>query len=86
MKPLSAPALVLAFGGGTLTTSAYAALPSVPGKTSVIDANKNGKIEKTEFVAYMSKAFDKAAGGKGYCTYEEIQSAYQNVQDNFYIN
>ena len=87
MKPVSALAVVLALGAGSVVTStAWADLPKAPSKISVIDANKNGKIEKSEYLAFMSSAFDKAAGAKGYCTYEEVQAGFDDMRKNFYIN
>ena len=87
MKPISALAVVLALGAGSLVTStAFADLPKAPSKISVIDTNKNGKIEKSEFLAHMSASFDKAAGAKGYCTYEEVQQGFADMRNNFYIN
>lgn len=77
-KSLSILALTLALGGGMLATPSFAAVPSNAGDVQVMDTNKNGKVEKDEYLAYMSKAFDKAAGTKGYCTFEEIKKGLSN--------
>jgi ABC-type sugar transport system substrate-binding protein len=75
-KSVSILALTLALGGGMLATPAFAAVPSNAGDVKVMDTNKNGKVEKDEYLAYMSKLFDKAAGTKGYCTFEEIKAGF----------
>ncbi len=88
MQPVSALALVLALGaGGLVTSAAYAATPTAPAKIAVMDTNKNGRIEKSEYLAYMSSAFDKTAGAKGYCSYEEIEKGFDDMRNRgLYVN
>lgn len=76
---LSAIALSVAFLGG-IATPAFADVPKAPRNIAVIDTNNNGRIEKEEFLAHMSTAFDKTAGDKGYCTFEEVQDSFQQLQ------
>lgn len=80
-KSISILALTLALSGGMLATPAFAATPSNAGDVKVMDANNNGKVEKTEYLAFMSKAFDRAAGTKGYCTYEEVKKGFHDDFD-----
>jgi len=44
-----------------------------------MDTNKNGKVEKDEYLAFMAKEFDKAAGKKGYCTFEEVDKGVKEM-------
>ncbi|MBI5789933.1 MAG: hypothetical protein HZA63_00505 [Rhodocyclales bacterium] len=74
-------ALTLALGAGMLTTPAFADLPNKPGDIRVMDTNKNGRIEKDEYLAHMAKMFDKAAGTKGYCTFEEVIQGFRGNTD-----
>jgi hypothetical protein len=76
-KILTATALTVAITGGMFAAPAYADVPKGPAAISVLDTNKNGRIEKDEYISYMSAAFDKSAGTKGYCTFEEIASGFQ---------
>lgn len=80
-KTVSILALTLALGGGMLATPAFADLPSKPGDIRVMDTNKNGKIEKDEYLAFMAKQFDRAAGAKGYCTFQEIIEGFRSNQE-----
>lgn len=80
-KSVSILALALALGGGMLATPAFADLPKEPGDIRVMDTNKNGKIEKDEYIAYVSKMFDKTAGAKGYCTFEEVKKGFREGFD-----
>ena len=74
---LSAAALTVALTGGMVFSPAYADLPKGPAAISVIDSNKNGRIEKEEYLSYMGTEFDKSAGAKGYCTFEEIATGFR---------
>jgi len=63
-------------------------LPSKPESVKTMDTNKNGKVEKQEYLAYMGKAFDKLSGGKGYCTFAEVRfgtsvmnAAFETAED-----
>lgn len=75
----SAVALALALSGGLVSSQAWADLPSKTGDIRVIDTNKNGKVEKDEYLAFMAKEFDKTAGKKGYCTFEEVDQAFRQM-------
>lgn len=33
-------------------------------------------MSKNEYLEFMGKKFDQAAGAKGYCTFEEIKQAF----------
>lgn len=79
-KSISILALSLALGGSMLATPAFADLPRQPGDIRVMDTNKNGRVEKDEYLAFMAKQFDKAAGTKGYCTFEEIKQGFIDNQ------
>lgn len=72
-KIASAVVLGVALSGG-----AGLALADVPLNSPIrqIDTNKDNKITKEEYLAFMAKEFDKAAGAKGYCTYEEVQKGF----------
>lgn len=72
---VTAIALGLALAGGSVAPS-FADVPKAPQKISDIDANKDKKITKEEYLAFMAKAFDSSAGSKGYCTYEEIAKGF----------
>lgn len=74
---LSVTALSVAFAGGMVAAPAYADLPKGPAAISVIDSNKNGRIEKDEYLSYMGAEFDKTAGAKGYCTFEEVAAGFK---------
>ncbi|GAB4181079.1 MAG: hypothetical protein Fur0039_25930 [Rhodocyclaceae bacterium] len=74
-KSATAIALALALTGGLAAAPAFADLPSKPQDIRIMDTNKNGRVEKQEYLAFMAKAFDETAGAKGYCTFEEIDRA-----------
>lgn len=84
-KSASALAIIAALSTGFMATSAHADLPKQPVSIKVMDTDKNGKIEKAEFLAFMDKEFDKLAGGKGYCTFEEIARGFDEM-DKIYRN
>jgi hypothetical protein len=71
-KSATAIALLMALGAGFAATPALADLPSKQ-DVKEVDANKDGKVSKQEFLAFMGKRFEQTAGAKGYCTYEEIR-------------
>ena len=79
-RSVSIVTLALALAGGLVSGPAAAEVPKAPVKISVMDANKNGRIEKEEYVAYMTKAFDEAAGAKGYCTFEEVAAGFRRFE------
>ena len=64
--------LSLALLGAVASAPALAELPKGAVNVKVMDTNKNGKVEKDEYLAFMAKEFDKTAGAKGYCTFEEV--------------
>ena len=68
---------------GLSVNSVLADLPSKPLSVKVMDTNKNGKIEKREYLAFMGAEFDKAAGAKGYCTFAEIRSGLKKMHSVF---
>lgn len=67
--------LPLALAGMLASPLALADLPQAnkPQNVREMDTNNNGRVEKEEYVAYMTRNFEKAAGSKGYCTFEEVQ-------------
>mgnify|MGYP003478492555 CR=1 FL=1 len=79
MKP-SKIASAIALGAALTIGSAGFALADVPANSPVwsMDVNKDKKVTKEEYLAYWAKMFDKAAGSKGYCTYEEVQKYFEN--------
>lgn len=81
----SAVALLLALSGGLVSGQALADLPTAKVDIRTIDTNKNGRVEKDEYLAFMAKEFDKAAGKKGYCTFEEIDKGFRAMPGNLYL-
>lgn len=79
IKSASAVALALTLSGGLISTQAVADVPSNPGDIRTMDTNKNGKVEKDEYLAFMAKEFDKSAGKKGYCTFEEVDKGFRGM-------
>ena len=79
VKSASAITLAMALSSGLMSSPAFADVPSKPGDLRVIDANKNGKVEKDEYLAFMAREFDKAAGKKGYCTFEEVDQGFRQM-------
>ena len=86
IKSASVVALAMALAGGLAAQTALADLPNTPANVKVMDKNKNGRIEKDEYLAYMGAQFDKAAGKKGYCTFEEVSSGLRNLGSAFPID
>ena len=85
-KSALAIAIALALTGAFGTQSVYANVPNTPANVKVMDKNKNGKIEKEEYIAYMSRRFDELAGGKGYCTFEEVSTGLRNLGSTFPVD
>lgn len=81
-KFVSALALALALGAG-VSAPAFADLPKAEQRVNIraLDTNKNGKVEKDEYLAFMAKEFDKSAGAKGYCTFEEVDRGFRRMPD-----
>ena len=81
------PRILLALTCSTLLAAplAHADLPKVDAKPDVreMDANNNGRIEKDEYVSYITRSFEKAAGAKGYCTYEELLGGFKRWMDRY---
>lgn len=73
----SAAAVTLALIGGMASTSALAEVPKAPKDIAAMDTNKNGRIEKDEYVTAMTAEFEKTAGSKGYCTFEEVAEGWR---------
>lgn len=83
LKAASAIALASMLAGGLATNTAFADLPKKPLNVKVMDTNKNDRIEKAEYLAFMGAQFDKLAGGKGYCTYQEVADGIRNMPSAF---
>lgn len=80
---VSMSALALALGGGLVAPSAWADLPNTPANVKLMDANNNGRIEKSEYLAYMGSQFDRQAGSKGYCTFDEVSTGLRSLGSVF---
>lgn len=83
MKSASVVALAITLAGGLAAQTALADLPNTPANVKIMDKNKNGRIEKSEYLAFMGAAFDKLAGNKGYCTFEEISAGLKSMGSAF---
>lgn len=80
MKPTKyalTAALALLLAGGLATGTAFADLPKKDVDIKAIDTNKDGKIQREEYLAFMGKEFDKTAGAKGYCTFAEVKQGFE---------
>lgn len=75
----SAIALALALSGGLISSPVMADLPAKTGDIRVMDTNKNNKVEKDEYLVFMAKEFDKTAGKKGFCTFEEVDQGMRQM-------
>jgi len=88
MKSLSVKSLsgAVLLGLTVLAASpSFAANPCAPtSNVKAMDANRDGKVTKDEYLAAMGATFDKAAGAKGYCTYEEIAEALNKLPRDFH--
>ncbi len=82
-KSASVVALAIALAGGLAAQTALADLPNTPANVKVMDKNKNGRIEKDEYLAYMGAQFDRLAGKKGYCTFEEVSDGMRKMGSAF---
>ena len=52
-------ALAMLLGAGLLASPVHAELPKEPRNVAVMDANKDGKIDRVEYLDYMGTLFDK---------------------------
>ncbi|MBK7355947.1 EF-hand domain-containing protein [Propionivibrio sp.] len=65
----------MALAGGMVATPAFA--DKSDDMMKMMDTNKNGMIEKDEYLAYQSKVFDKmAADKKGQATMKDVMKAF----------
>jgi|GEM_PF-2057110 len=83
MKSVSVAALAIALAGGLAVQTAWADLPNTPANVKVMDQSKDGKIQKSEYLAFMGAQFDKQAGNKGYCTFDEISAGLKKMGSAF---
>lgn len=68
--------------GGLAASAARADLPkAAQANVREMDTNKNGRIEKDEYLTYMGRMFDRAAGSKGYCTFQEVIDSMQKLEE-----
>ncbi|MBK8400393.1 MAG: hypothetical protein IPL29_04840 [Propionivibrio sp.] len=73
-------ALSMALAGGMVATPAFA--DKSDDMMKMMDTNKNGMIEKDEYLAYQSKVFDKmAADKKGQATMKDVMKAFPAAFD-----
>lgn len=75
---VSVLAMSVALLGG-FAAPAFADVPKAPADVGVIDTNKDGRIDKVEFLAYMGASFDELAGANGYCTFEEVEEGFRRL-------
>ncbi len=81
-ESVSALAAAAFVAGGIAVAPARADLPKAQTvNIKAMDTNKNGRIEKEEYMAAMSAMFDRAAGTKGYCTYEEVSKGLGELNE-----
>ncbi len=78
-KSVGALAAALVLVGSLAAMPARADLPRVVVDLREMDKNKNGRIERDEYLAAMAEMFDKAAGAKGYCTFEEVRTGLRQL-------
>ncbi len=78
-KSVGALAAALMLVGSLAAMPARADLPRVVVDLREMDKNKNGRIEREEYLAAMAEMFDKAAGAKGYCTFEEVRTGLRQL-------
>ena len=83
IKSASVVALAMALAGGLAAQTALADLPNTPANVKVMDTNKNGRIEKSEYLAFMGAQFDQLAGKRGYCTFEEVSAGLKKLGSTF---
>ncbi|MBL8416295.1 MAG: hypothetical protein JNM42_17840 [Propionivibrio sp.] len=80
-KSVSIVALSLALAGGMIATPAFAADNSAD-MMKMMDTNKNGMIEKDEYLAYHSKVFDKMpVDKKGGATMQDVMKSFRDSFD-----
>jgi Ca2+-binding EF-hand superfamily protein len=48
-----------------------------------MDYNKDGRIDRYEFVRYQGRMFDKMAGTKGYATYADVSKMMKDFGSVF---
>lgn len=75
-KIIGTLALVALLGTGLLAAPAIADTPSIPRNIKTMDANKDGRIDREEYLTFLSERFDEAADSKGYCTFEEVRQGF----------
>lgn len=76
-KSVSILALSLALAGGMIATPAFA--DQSADMMKMMDTNKNGMIEKDEYLAYQSKVFDKMqVDKKGGATMKEVMKSFRD--------
>ena len=83
LKSASVAAVAFTLAGGLAAQPALADLPNTPANVRIMDKNKNGRIEKSEYLAFMGAQFDLLAGSKGYCTYEEVSAGMKRMGSVF---
>lgn len=76
-------ALAMLLGAGLVASPVYAELPKQTRNVAVMDTNKDGKIDRDEYLGYMGAQFDKRAGTKGYCTFEEVSEGAKSIWEQF---
>jgi hypothetical protein len=80
-------ALALALCATLAAAPALADLPRVQQQDiRAMDTNKNGRIEKDEYLAAMGKMFGQLSGAKGYCTFEEVSEGLRAVEQFWRYN
>lgn len=76
-------ALALLLTTGLLSAPAMAVVPPVPNDFAAMDTNKDGQVDKQEYMAVVSAHFDKATECKGYCTFSNAGVKQRSVWGSY---
>ena len=69
---------------GSSPSYAQIVVPTTVQAFKAMDMNKDGKLTKDEFLAALSKVFDKHAGAKGYRTPDEAAGVMATINTMFF--
>jgi hypothetical protein len=85
-KLVTALSMVVALAAGVAGGTATAAdmMQNNPENTGkAMDYNKDGRIDRYEFVRYQGRMFDQMAGTKGYATYADVSKMMKDFGSVF---
>jgi hypothetical protein len=89
LSSIVAPALLgLALASPTLAYAQQGLVKSPAEQQRLLmkmDANKDNRISKQEYLAAMGAVFDKHAGAKGYCTPDEAMAVMSKIDDRSFL-